>query len=219
MFGWTMADAMEETDTVLLIKTAWGGKSLMVDFRPPSSGMPPDGKNSPDPKNVGLFYRKMIQDIKETLSQLAKTVPGYTDEIGYKLQGFVWFQGWNDMLNWPSVKEYGENLSNLIRDVRRDLDAPSLPFVIGELGQHGPLELIDQKKRWASRVIAFRNHQREVTLQEEFLGNTILVETGEFMVFGKETFNGAYHYNGRADTFFNIGQALGYGMLELIKDR
>ena len=35
-FGNVVGDALKEP--VLLIKTAWGGKSLMKDFRPPSSG-------------------------------------------------------------------------------------------------------------------------------------------------------------------------------------
>ena len=38
-FGWVMGDALDEP--VLLIKCAWGGKSLAVDFRPPSAGKPP----------------------------------------------------------------------------------------------------------------------------------------------------------------------------------
>ena len=38
-FGWVVGDALDEP--VLLIKCAWGGKSLAVDFRPPSAGMPP----------------------------------------------------------------------------------------------------------------------------------------------------------------------------------
>jgi hypothetical protein len=36
MFGQIMGDRYE--NTVLLIKTAWGGASLAVDFRPPSAG-------------------------------------------------------------------------------------------------------------------------------------------------------------------------------------
>ena len=39
-FGWTVGDAFNEggDDRILLLKIAWGGKSLAVDFRPPSSG-------------------------------------------------------------------------------------------------------------------------------------------------------------------------------------
>ena len=36
-FGWTAGDHFREP--VLLIKTAWGGRSLWRDFRPPSAGM------------------------------------------------------------------------------------------------------------------------------------------------------------------------------------
>jgi hypothetical protein len=218
MFGWTVADALLANDDskILLIKTSWGGKSLTVDFRPPSSGMPPDGKNPTDTSHVGVFYRKMIQEVKDTLGNLSTIIPGYTDEMGYDLRGFVWFQGWNDMLTWPTANEYVTNLANLIRDVRHDLQAPQLLFVIGELGQHGPAELMDPTKRWTPRVLAFRKHQYEVTQQPEFLGNTIFAKTAEFMVFGQETFNQAFHYNGRADTFFHIGRALGQGMLQLL---
>ncbi|UCD28535.1 MAG: sialate O-acetylesterase, partial [Planctomycetota bacterium] len=41
-FGNTVADHFEEQ--VLIIKTAWGGKSLGRDFRPPSSGLPSEEK-------------------------------------------------------------------------------------------------------------------------------------------------------------------------------
>ena len=38
-FGLTMDRALDEP--VLIIKTAWGGKSLYYDFRPPSAGRLP----------------------------------------------------------------------------------------------------------------------------------------------------------------------------------
>jgi alpha-galactosidase len=41
-FGWSVGDAFNTdgtNDKVLLVKIAWGGKSLEVDFRPPSSGV------------------------------------------------------------------------------------------------------------------------------------------------------------------------------------
>ena len=36
-FGWALGDYYDSE--VLLIKVAWGGKSLAVNFRPPSSGI------------------------------------------------------------------------------------------------------------------------------------------------------------------------------------
>jgi hypothetical protein len=49
------------------------------------------------------------------------------------------------MLTWPTVNESGLHLTKFIQDVRYDLNAPALPFVTRELGQHGPSELLDAK--------------------------------------------------------------------------
>jgi alpha-galactosidase len=125
MVGWTLGDALPDR-RVLLIKTAWGGRSLAVDFRPPASG---EGEYSGvKPSHYGWEYRQMISDTLAALDHLKDYVPDYdADDEGYEFSGFVWFQGWNDMLNMPWVQEYGFNLANLIRDVRKDLDAPHMP--------------------------------------------------------------------------------------------
>ena len=80
--GWVIGDYF--TDQVLLVKTAWGGKSLYKDFRPPSSG-----------GQVGPYYTKMIAEVREALANLKTDFPSY-DGAGYELAGFVWYQGWND---------------------------------------------------------------------------------------------------------------------------
>jgi hypothetical protein len=41
------------------------------------------------------------------------------------------------MLDWGMAAEHEHNLANMIRDVREDLEAPNMPFIIGELGMHG----------------------------------------------------------------------------------
>lgn len=122
MFGFTVGCALRE-EKILLIKTAWGGKTLAVDFRPPSSGEGHYGEIKPI--EYGKFYRAMIEDVLDTLENIEQFVPG---EDEYELSGFVWFQGWNDMLNFPMVFEYEGNLVNFIRDVRLDLATPDLPF-------------------------------------------------------------------------------------------
>jgi len=212
MFGWTLGEHFSN-ETILLIKTAYGGRSLAVDFRPPASGEPSYGHEHPS--HFGWEYRQMITDILDTLGKLSRIIPGYTNEQGYVLSGFVWFQGWNDMLNWPTVNEYGFNLANLIRDVRLDLDAPSLPVIVGELGMHG----VDPGKgRWVPRVSAMRAHQHSVTLLPEFRNNTLFVRTAPYAVSNGTHYNGGYHYFGRADTYFHIGQAFGRGMIELTEN-
>jgi hypothetical protein len=81
----------------------------------------------------------MISDTLDTLDNLTNLVPGYDPDAGYELEGFIWFQGWNDMVDssFKKVDEYEFNLANLIRDVRDDLDAPEMPFVVGGMGQRG----------------------------------------------------------------------------------
>lgn len=84
-FGHVVGDNVEEP--VLLIKTAWGGKSLFKDFRPPSSG-----------GTTGKYYEQMISEVREGLDAAEKEFPDFN---GRKLEiaGFVWFQGWNDMFD------------------------------------------------------------------------------------------------------------------------
>jgi hypothetical protein len=79
----------------------------------------------------------MISDTLATLANLSNLVPRYQPSMGYTIEGFVWFQGWNDMVSLPKVQEYEFNLANLIRDVRDDLDAPEMAVVIGGMGQNG----------------------------------------------------------------------------------
>ncbi len=67
------------------------------------------------------------------LENIKTDFPTYAGQ-GYELAGFVWYQGWNDGVDPKNaVPEYEQNLVNLIKDVRKDLKAPNLPFVIGEL--------------------------------------------------------------------------------------
>jgi hypothetical protein len=105
-FGHVIGDAYEEP--VLLIKLAWGGKSLAKDFRPPSSG-----------GEVGPYYKEIIQRIKDVLGNGKKEFPEFGDRK-YELVGFGWHQGWNDRINQGFVDEYEKNMANFIRDIRKE---------------------------------------------------------------------------------------------------
>jgi hypothetical protein len=95
-FGHVLGDYYD--NQVLLIKTAWGGKSLFVDFRPPSS----DGQ-------VGPYYWQMLEEVNEALDNLKNDFSNY-DGGGYEIAGFIWTQGWNDMCTPEAIQEYDENL-------------------------------------------------------------------------------------------------------------
>jgi hypothetical protein len=212
-FGWTIGDATEENETVVIIKSAYGGRNLAVDFRPPASG---EGNYSEvKPVHYGWVYRQMMLDFVDGLDKIADFYPDYDKDAGYELAGFVWFQGWDDMLSWPYVKEYEWNLANFIRDVRLDLDAPDLPFIVGELGQRG----VNVTGSGSDQIMAMRAAERGVTMMDEFRNNTLFVPTALYVGMNGTAYTAENHYYGRADTYYHIGQAMGRGMLELITKR
>ena len=196
-FGHVLGDHCESQ--VLLIKTAWGGKSLMKDFRPPSSG-----------GEVGPYYTKMIAEIRQALENLKTDFPAYQGQ-GYELAGFVWYQGWNDGVDPKNaVPEYEQNLVNLIKDVRKEFKAPTLPVVVGELT--GPW--VDAPGAWAT----LRKAQAAAAARPEFAGNVHFVPTRDFVRPAQDSPNPGHghHEFGNAETYFLVGDALGKGMVKLL---
>lgn len=147
----------------------------------------------------------------DTLSKVEQYVPGYNKNDGYILSGFVWFQGWQDHMDWNKINQYKTNLINLIRDIRLDLYSPNLPFIIGELGTT-PVPNWDDDK-----VLPFRKIQEEVANMDEFRDRARFVKTSPYVIANEEKYDAVYHYWGRADTFCNIGKAFGRAMLGLLE--
>jgi len=194
-FGWVVGDAFEEP--VLLVKLAWGGKSLGKDFRPPSAG-----------GEVGPYYTEVITRTKTVLKDLKKEFPEFADR-GYELAGFGWHQGWNDRVNQAFVDEYEKNMAHFIRDVRKDLGVKDLPFVIAETGMTGP----DEKH---TRALALMKAQAAVAGYPEFKGNVAFVKTQNFWRAESESpTKQGYHWNSNAETYYRIGDAMGREMLKL----
>jgi hypothetical protein len=169
---------------------------LAIDFRPPLSGV--GNYSGVKPMHYGWEYREMIGSIQDTLTnKLPSIVPGYDAERGYELAGLVWFQGWNDMLEWDMVNEYEYNLANLIRSVRLDLDAPNLPVIVGELGMHG----LNYTGRGADRVQAMRHAEEAVTKMKEFQPTTMFVRTAKYVVENGTNYNEGYVSHGYGTIF------------------
>ncbi len=108
------------------------------------------------------------------------------------------------------MPEYEQNLVNLIKDVRKELKAPNLPVVIGELT--GPW--VDAPGEWAT----LRKAQAAAAARPEFKGNVLFVETHDFVRPAKESPNPGHghHEFGNAETYFLVGDALGKGMIKLL---
>lgn len=191
---------------ILLIKTAWGGKSLHTDFRPPGAGpyvfndsqlaaFAKQGKDIAkitDAKQAetGVYYRLMIAHVRSVLADPARVVPGYDAAQGYHLAGFAWFQGWNDMVDGGTYPQrdqpggyaaYSDTLAQFIRDVRTDLNAPDLPFAIGVLGVGGPIaDYPASQRRYQATHRHFRDAMAAPADLPEFRGTVTAVLTERY---------------------------------------
>lgn len=203
-FGLTMEKLTDAP--ILLIKTSWGGKSINTDFRPPSAGpyvfnetqlaqLQKQGKDlaaikAAKEKETGVYYRLMIEHVKKVLGDLKRVVPDYNASQGYELAGFAWFQGWNDMVDqgtYPTRDKpggydaYSTVLAHFIRDVRKDLNTPKLPFVIGVLGVGGPTsEYGPTEQRYKATHQNFRDAMAAPASLPEFKGNVAAIRTEQY---------------------------------------
>jgi len=207
-FGNVVGDAIH--GPVLLIKCAWGGQSLDVDFRPPSSGwdkpFDPNNREQWKPGTKGWAYQQIFNNVHATLDDLGKSVPELKGR-SYDIAGLVWFQGWNDLIDPKRVSAYEGNLVHFIRDVRLHLNKPRLPIVIGVMGQDG-----DKPSPPMQRM---RQAQEAPARMDEFRGSVVAVPTAPYWD-PTVHYDGGYHYNGSARFFYDAGEAFGNAMLKLL---
>lgn len=120
-FGIVVAEAMPEV-TIGLIPCAVGGSPIAA-WQP--GGYHTQTKSHP--------YDECLQRAKVALQ--AGT-----------LKGILWHQGESDS-NEGRAEVYEEKLHELVQRFRRDLDAPNVPFIVGQLGQFEERPWSDQRKR------------------------------------------------------------------------
>jgi hypothetical protein len=151
----------------------------------------------------------MIAEVREALAGIKVYFPDY-DGRGYEIAGFYWQQGWNDMCTAPAIPEYTQNLTNLIKDLRKEFKTPKMPVVIGELGNGGP--------EADGNMLAFRKAQAAAAELPEFKGNVLFVKTTDFARPAEESPNvgHGHHWFGNAESYFLIGNAAGEAMKTLL---
>ncbi len=99
---------------IAIIKCAAGGTHLGGDWNPEK----PEGFQ---------MYPLALELIRESLAELDEK------KIPWRIEGFMWHQGENDMFNAEYMSAYGENLRKFLARWRRDLKTPELKFYVGEL--------------------------------------------------------------------------------------
>jgi len=99
---------------IAIIKCAAGGTHLGGDW-------------NPDEPSGFKMYPLALKWVRAALADLDRR------EIRYRIEGFMWHQGENDMFEKGYMPNYGKNLKNFLARWRRDLATPDLKFYIGEL--------------------------------------------------------------------------------------
>jgi len=202
-FGHVMGNYFDEQ--VLIIKAAWGGKSLGEDFLPPSASGP-----------TGPYYSAAVNIVNDVLKDIGSHFKGYTDQ-GYEIAGIGWHQGWNDAGQDKFVEAYTENLVTLVKDIRVDLKKANLPFVIVSSG-HGGFEEKPYGGGWMKTLQSeVGPKQMAVAKKAEFKGNVAAVDGRPF--WRNDTLSPdqvVYHWNLNAESYLLIGNSMGEEMLKLL---
>jgi len=198
-FGWAVSDHIKQP--VLIIKTAWGGKSLNVDFRPPSAAAARGGV-------VGPYYTGMIAYVRDVLDNLGTEFPEWKGK-GYRIAGFGWHQGWNDRCDEAASANYEANLVDLIKDLRAEFGNPKLPVSITTTSMAPPPK--PTVVELAQLAVA------DAKKYPDFKGN---VKTTDARPFWRDASispsNFGYHWNHNGESEYLNGKAMGEKMVEML---
>ena len=214
---------------VMILKSAIGNRGLGWDLLPPGSegfeftdskgvtwvhpgykGSPERWKKGEEPKPIGWYaglqYDGDVDRAKKVLDELDKFYPGGK---GYEVAGFFWWQGDRDSRSEALSGRYEKNLVNLIKSLRKDFNAPNAKFVTASLGQ---------TKKGASdgggKILdAMLAVDGESGKYPEFKGNVAAVYTHPLSKGGSS----GGHYSGNAETYMNVGEAMGAAMSKLLQ--
>ena len=214
---------------VLILKSCIGNRALGWDLLPPGGegfeftdakgvtwvhpgykGTPERWQKGTEPKKIkwyaGMQYDGDIARAKKVLSELDKYYPGAKK---YEIAGFFWWQGDRDSRSAALSSRYEKNLVHLIKTLRKDFDAPNAKFVSASLGQTKK-GATDGGGKILNAMLAVDGKSGKYP---EFKGNVATVYTHPLSKGGSS----GGHYSGNAETYMNVGEAMGQAMVELLK--
>jgi hypothetical protein len=104
---------------IAIIKSAIGGTTVAFDW------------NRAAPTNGQKLYPRTLKLVRESLQELDRR------GVRYQLEGVLWHQGENDMLDPRLNRQYAQGLTELIARLRQDLQSPHLRWFIAEVSEKG----------------------------------------------------------------------------------
>ena len=229
-FGHIMGHALDEP--VLILKACIGNRSLGWDLLPPGSERfdfegktyagyqdTPSSWVEGEPKKAVNWYAGRQYDAdtshaREVLKNLEKYYPGYAGQ-GYEVAGFVFWQGHKDQ-NAAHAGRYEQNLVHFIKTLRKDFDAPHAKFVLATIAFGGE----DLQGQGLTVCNAQLTVDGDKGKYPEFKGNVKAIDARPFWRDKSVSPSGqGHHYNHNAETYMEVGNALGWAMVELLESK
>lgn len=179
-----------------------GYKDLLYRWK---NGTQPKKGVTPNYWYAGKQYDEDVARAKYILKHIGRYYPGATD---YQVAGFFGWHGNKDSKSTVYSKRYRLNLVRLIKQLRHDFQASHDKFVCASLGEtrkgsvdNGGLILkaMQQVDGRSGRYPKFARHVASVYTYWLTRGNG----------------NSGNHYNLNAETFMNVGEAMGREMVRL----
>lgn len=231
-FGHVVGNRVEEP--VLVLKASQGNRSLGWDFLPPGSESyeyegkvyagykqsPESWDKGSEPKPIEWYAGKQYDDCfgaaHEVLDNFDAQFPHWKGR-GYEIVGFVWWQGDKDRYNAGHASRYEKNLVHLIKTLRAEFKAPKAKFVVATLGQTAKDAKVEDDAAKNEKLIldAQLAVDGEAGKHPEFKGNVSTVYTHPLSQGGASN----SHYGGNAQTYMDIGEAVGEAMVKLLEGK
>jgi hypothetical protein len=233
--GKYLGDAVDAP--VMLLKSCIGNRSLGWDLLPPGSkqfqyndgttnwtyagyGESPSRwvtGTTPVPVSwyAGTQYDGDIRNAKTVLANLGTYFPGATE---YEIAGFFFWQGDKDRYDTAYAQRYEQNLVRLIEQLRIEFNAPNANFVCATLGQTVLGSTINMNEKFIlDAQLAVDGDAGKYPgytgKYPQFEGNVATVYSHPLSLGGASN----SHYNNNAETYMNIGEAMGQAMVSLLR--
>ena len=224
-FGHAVGNEIDEP--VLVLKTSQGNRSLGWDFLPPGSKQyeyqgniyagykesPLSWKKGTEPKPINWYAGKQYDDCftaaHDVLNNFDQQFPHWKGR-GYEIVGFAWWQGDKDRYKEAHAIKYEQNLVHLINTLRKEFKAPQAKFVVATLGQTAKDSAAGTEKLILEAQLAVDGKTGKYP---EFNGNVATVYTHPLNQGGASN----SHYNGNAQTYMDVGLAMGEAMVKLLR--
>ncbi len=197
---------------VMILKSCIGNRALSWDLLPPGAEGYAGNPDLPrKPKDVKEWYAGVQYDgdVRAALDVLADLNTYYPEAKKHEVAGFFFWQGEKDCGNADWANRYEQNLVQFIKALRKDFECPDAKFVLGTLGE-ATKGMGGNGGKVLDAQLAVDGSSGKYS---EFKGNVATVYANPLSMGG----SGNGHYGGNAETYMNVGEAMGQAMVELLK--